>query len=87
MDEAREDPNRPMPCADDFVPLLESNDSVMRRLLEKAQRAAASDATILLTGESGTGKHVLWTRAAQPNVFGFIRCAGGSAAWPPGPGA
>jgi hypothetical protein len=28
-----------------------------------------------------------WTRAAQPNVFGFIRCAGGSAAWPPGPGA
>ncbi|MGO9007830.1 MAG: sigma-54 interaction domain-containing protein [Beijerinckiaceae bacterium] len=60
VDEAREDPNRPMPCAtDDFVPLLESNDSVMRRLLEKAQRAAASDATILLTGESGTGKHVL----------------------------
>ena len=60
MDEAREDPNRPMRCAtDDFVPLLESNDSVMRRLLEKAQRAAASDATILLTGESGTGKHVL----------------------------
>src|SRR5208283_5013017 len=49
-----------MRCAtDDFVPLLESNDSVMRRLLEKAQRAAASDATILLTGESGTGKHVL----------------------------
>jgi NtrC-family two-component system response regulator AlgB len=31
----------------------------MRRLLEKAQRAATSDATILLTGESGTGKHVL----------------------------
>ncbi|MGB8412163.1 MAG: sigma-54 dependent transcriptional regulator [Candidatus Binatus sp.] len=60
MDEAREDPNGPMPCAtDDFVPLLESKDSVMRRLLEKAQRAAASDATILLTGESGTGKHVL----------------------------
>ena len=23
-----------------------------------------------------------WTHAAQPNVFGFIRCAGGSAAWP-----
>jgi transcriptional regulator with PAS, ATPase and Fis domain len=53
VDEAREDPNRPMPCAtDDFVPLLESNDPVMRRLLEKAKRAALSDAMILLTGES-----------------------------------
>ena len=60
MDEAREDPNRPMPCAtDDFVPLLESNDPVMRRLLEKAKRAALRDAMILLTGESGTGKDVL----------------------------
>jgi len=49
-----------MPCAtDDFVPPLESNDPVMRRLLEQVKRAAASDATILLAGESGTGKHVL----------------------------
>ena len=60
VDKAREDPNRLMPRpADDFVPLLESNDPVMRRLLEKAKRAAASDATILLTGESGTGKDVV----------------------------
>jgi NtrC-family two-component system response regulator AlgB len=60
VDEAREDPNRRMThTTDDFVPLLESNDPVMRRLLEQAKRAAASDATILLTGESGTGKHVL----------------------------
>jgi len=60
VDEARENLNRPMPRAtDDFVPLLESNDPVMRQLLEKAKRAAASDATILLTGESGTGKDVL----------------------------
>jgi len=35
----------------------------------------------------GRLQKVDWTRAAQPNVFGFIRCAGGSAAWPPGPGA
>ena len=60
MDEAREDPNRPTPrFVDEFVPLLESNDPVMRDMLEKANRAAASDVTILLTGESGTGKHVL----------------------------
>src|SRR5208337_178188 len=69
--------------ADDFVPLLESNDSVMRRLLEKAQRAAASDATILLTGESGTGKDVLahqihrWSaRAIRP--FVTVNCTGHS---------
>ena len=60
MDEAREDPNRRMThTTDDFVPLLESNDPVMRRLLEKAKRAALRDAMILLTGESGTGKDVL----------------------------
>ena len=31
----------------------------MRRLLETAERVAASEATILITGESGTGKNVL----------------------------
>src|SRR5208282_5846837 len=45
--------------ADDFAHLLESNDPVTQRLLEMAKRAATSDATILLTGESGTGKDVL----------------------------
>jgi two-component system, NtrC family, response regulator AlgB len=60
VDEARKDPIRLTPsAADDFVPLLESDDPAMRPLLEKAKRAAISDATILLTGESGTGKDVL----------------------------
>jgi NtrC-family two-component system response regulator AlgB len=60
VDEVREDPSRPQPRpTDDFAPLLESNDPAMQRLLETAKRAAASDATILLTGESGTGKDVL----------------------------
>ena len=60
MDEARKDPIRLTPsAADDFVPLLESDDPAMRPLLEKAKRAAVTDATILLTGESGTGKDVL----------------------------
>jgi NtrC-family two-component system response regulator AlgB len=41
------------------TPLLDSGSPVMRRLLETAERAALSDATILLMGESGTGKNVL----------------------------
>jgi two-component system, NtrC family, response regulator AlgB len=41
------------------APLLDSQSSAMNELLETARRAAASDATILLTGESGTGKNVL----------------------------
>jgi two-component system, NtrC family, response regulator AlgB len=44
---------------DDVVPLLESNEPSMQRLLEKAKRAALSDSTILLMGESGSGKSVL----------------------------
>jgi len=56
-------------------PMFESQSPVMRRLLETARQAAASGATILLTGESGTGKNVLarqihrWSgRAAHPFV-------------------
>lgn len=40
-------------------PLLESRSPAMRRLLETTEQAAVSDATILLCGESGTGKNVL----------------------------
>jgi len=40
-------------------PLLESHNPAMRRLFETARQAAVSEATILLTGESGTGKNVL----------------------------
>jgi two-component system, NtrC family, response regulator AlgB len=38
---------------------VDSRSPVMRRLLENARQAARSSATILLTGESGTGKSVL----------------------------
>ncbi len=38
---------------------LESRDSEMQKVLELARQAADSDATILLLGESGTGKGVL----------------------------
>ncbi len=69
--------------ADDFIPLLESNARVMQRLLEKAKRAAASDASILLTGESGTGKDVLalqihrWSVRAECPFITF-NCTGHS---------
>jgi NtrC-family two-component system response regulator AlgB len=55
--------------------LLEPPSAAMRRTLELARRAAESDTTVLLTGESGTGKTILarrihaWSaRAAGPFV-------------------
>ncbi len=84
MDEERAGLDRPIPRpANDFVPLLESNAPVMQRLLEKAKRAAASHATILLTGESGTGKDVLahqihrWSARAEC-PFVTVNCTGHS---------
>jgi two-component system, NtrC family, response regulator AlgB len=51
----------------------QSRNSSMKRLIETAQKAATSEATILLRGESGTGKSILaraihdWSiRAAKP---------------------
>jgi len=41
------------------VPLLESRSPTFRALIETAHQAASSDAIVLLTGESGTGKNVL----------------------------
>jgi NtrC-family two-component system response regulator AlgB len=65
--------NRPRRGVIDGVPLLESASPSFRKLMEIAHHAASSNATILLTGESGTGKNVLarqiheWsTRRAQP---------------------
>src|SRR5262249_10896396 len=55
--------------------LLESANAVMQRALATARQVAASDATVLLLGESGTGKNVLanaihaWSgRNARPFV-------------------
>lgn len=59
--------------------VLHSESAEMQRALQTAERAAASDATVLLTGESGTGKNVLakaihqWSpRAGEP--FVTIQC-------------
>lgn len=58
---------------------LESNNVDMRRAIAMSQEVAESDATILLTGESGTGKGVLaraiheWSdRGEAP--FGVVSC-------------
>jgi NtrC-family two-component system response regulator AlgB len=43
----------------DIGPLLQSNNASMARAIATAQQVAGSDVAVLLTGESGTGKHLL----------------------------
>src|ERR1700730_14691766 len=51
--------NRALRNAIDETPLLESSSAAMVRMMATARQAAASEATVLLSGESGTGKNVL----------------------------
>ena len=51
--------NRTLHRALDEPAVLESGSPVMQRALATARQAATSDVTVLLTGESGTGKNVL----------------------------
>jgi len=51
--------NRQLRQAVDEPALLESASPAMQRVLSTAQQVAGSDVTILLTGESGTGKNVV----------------------------
>ena len=51
--------NRELRRVIDDLPLLDSRSEAMRRALDTARRAAESDVTVLLLGESGTGKNVL----------------------------
>ncbi len=67
--------NRSLKNSINGVPMLESANAQFRAVTETAYAAASSDATILLTGESGTGKNVLarqiheWSpRRARPFV-------------------
>jgi len=58
---------------------FESRSPVFVRFLQTASRAAASDAVVLLRGESGTGKNVLarWIRANSPRAeapFVSVNC-------------
>ncbi len=60
-------------------PYLESENAEMKRALETARRVADTDATVLLTGESGTGKGVFaraihdWS-ARGKEEFSVINC-------------
>jgi NtrC-family two-component system response regulator AlgB len=47
---------------------FDSSSPALRALLEQARRAAASEAPVLLRGESGTGKNILaqWIKAHSP---------------------
>ncbi len=72
--------NRALRAMVDDTPPLESRSPTMTRLLETARQAAASDATILLTGESGTGKNLLareihrWS-PRRDHPFVVVNCA------------
>jgi len=61
------------------APLLTTKSATFRDLLEKTRLAASSDATILLSGESGTGKNVLarqiheWS-SRRNRLFVTINC-------------
>ncbi len=65
--------------ADWHAPLLESAHPEMANLLAAAHSAAKTDATVLLTGESGTGKGVLaramhrWSKRAD-GAFAVVSC-------------
>jgi two-component system, NtrC family, response regulator AlgB len=58
---------------------LTSRNPTMQRTLAMARRVADSDATVLIRGESGTGKTILakaihsWSRRADKN-FGVVSC-------------
>lgn len=71
--------NRALREANAPAALLESRNATMQRVLDTARRAAASDVTLLLGGESGTGKNVLasaihdWSPRAE-SPFVTIAC-------------
>jgi NtrC-family two-component system response regulator AlgB len=59
--------------------VFESHSHVFRQFLQTAARAAASDAVVLLRGESGSGKNLLarWLRANSPRAeapFATVNC-------------
>ena len=71
--------NRTLRHAVEEPVVLESASAAMQRALATARQAAASDVTVLLTGESGTGKNVLaaaihaWS-PRRPGPFVKIPC-------------
>ncbi len=71
--------NRALRNSMEGLPLLTSSSPVFRSLIATAHAAASSDATILFTGESGTGKNVLarqiheWS-SRREHPFVIVNC-------------
>ena len=66
--------------ADEFAPLVIHRSEIMRNLLERARLVSAVDTTVLISGNTGTGKEVLANaiHAASPrhdNAFVSINCS------------
>ena len=63
------------------LPYLETANAVMARAISTARRVAGSDAPVLLSGENGTGKHVLaeaihrWSRCPAAPFVALPRVA------------
>jgi NtrC-family two-component system response regulator AlgB len=70
--------NQALRSAVDPTPLLESVSPAMQRAVATARQVAPSDVTVLLTGESGTGKNVLanalHTWSGRTGPFVTIAC-------------
>ncbi len=81
LQRAFDDPAAPSGGSQGVVaPEMIGNDTAFRELLDQAQRAALTDATVLLTGESGTGKELIarYVHAHSPRKHGpfvAINCA------------
>ena len=78
--------NRALREAMDELPMLVSHSPAMVHLLEAALQAALRNASVLLMGESGTGKHVLarqiheWS-ARRDRAFIAVNCTTSSEHW------
>jgi DNA-binding NtrC family response regulator len=77
----RPDPGRPRTVPVTPVDPFVGTSDVIRRLEQEAQRVAAADGPVLITGETGTGKGVLaaWIHAHSPRAGGAyvdLNCAG-----------
>ncbi|MDD5006981.1 MAG: sigma 54-interacting transcriptional regulator [Syntrophorhabdaceae bacterium] len=63
-----------------FADIISSNNSIMIEVIEKARRIAATDETVLITGETGTGKELFAqgihnASSRKDNAFVAVNCA------------
>jgi len=76
FDEIQASSDNPSPVGSELI----FEDPLSRQLKEQIERIAPSDATVLITGETGTGKelvarHIHALSKRGTNVFGAVNCA------------